>query len=162
MKYIFLFLVLLTFSIAEAQPTTFILVRHAEKGNDGTKDPDLTDAGSQRAQVLANMLNKTQVDAIYSTAYKRTRNTVTPLATAKGLSVLPYEAFKTDEIDQILKKHTGGTVVIAGHSNNIPWIANYLTGKETYKDFADGDYDNVLIVTVVEKGKNAKVVWLSY
>jgi len=162
MKYIFLFLVLLSFSIAEAQPTTFILVRHAEKGNDVTKDPDLTDAGSQRAQVLANMLKKTQVDAIYSTAYKRTRNTVTPLATAKGLIVLPYEAFKTDEIDQILKKHTGGTVVIAGHSNNIPWIGNYLTGKETYKDFADGDYDNVLIVTVVEKGRNAKVVWLSY
>ena len=162
MKYIFLFLVLLTFSIAEAQPTTFILVRHAEKGNDGTKDPDLTDAGSQRAQVLANMLKKTQVDAIYSTAYKRTRNTVTPLATAKGLIVLPYEAFKTDEIDQILKKHTGGTVVIAGHSNNIPWIANYLTGKETYKDFEDSDYENLLIVTVVEKGKNAKVVWLSY
>lgn len=162
MKYIFLFLLLVNFSCAQAQPTTFILVRHAEKGNDGTKDPDLTEAGNQRAQLLANMLKKTEVEAIYSTAYKRTRNTVTPLATTRGLSVLPYEAFKTDEIDQILKKHTGGTVVLAGHSNNIPWIANYLTGKETYKDFADGDYDNVLIVTVVEKGKNAKVVWLSY
>lgn len=162
MKYIFLFLLLVNLSLAQAQPTTFVLVRHAEKGNDGTKDPDLTEAGSQRAQVLANMLKKTQVDAIYSTAYKRTRNTVTPLATAKGLSLLEYEAFKTNEIDKILKNNSGGTVVMAGHSNNIPWIANYLTGKETYKDFADGDYDNILIVTVVEKGKNAKVVWLSY
>ncbi|HNV30658.1 MAG TPA: phosphoglycerate mutase family protein [Cyclobacteriaceae bacterium] len=162
MKYIFLFVVLISFSIVQAQPTTFILVRHAEKGNDGTKDPDLTEAGTRRAQLLATMLKKTQVDAIYSTAYKRTRNTVSPLATTKGLSVSGYEAFKTDEIDQILKKHTGGTVVIAGHSNNIPWIANYLTGKETYKDFEDSDYENLLIVTVVEKGKNAKVVWLSY
>lgn len=162
MKYIFLFLVLLNFSIAHAQPTTFILVRHAEKGNDGTKDPDLTEVGNQRAQLLVTMLKKTPVDAIYSTAYKRTRNTVSPLATAKGLRVSDYEAFKTGEIDQMLKKNAGGTVVISGHSNNIPWIANYLTGKENYKDFEDSEYENLLIVTVVDKGKNAKVVWLSY
>lgn len=162
MKYIFLFLLFTSLSFAQAQPTTFILVRHAEKGNDGTKDPDLTDAGIQRAQVLATMLKKTQVDAIYSTAYKRTRGTVSPLATAKGLSVSDYEAFKTGEIDQMLKTNPGGTVVISGHSNNIPWIANYLTGKESYKDFEDSEYENLLIVTVVEKGKNAKVVWLSY
>ena len=108
------------------------------------------------------MLKKTQVDAIYSTAYKRTRNTVSPLATAKGLPMSDYEAFKTGEIDQMLKKNAGGTVVISGHSNNIPWIANYLSGKESYKDFEDSDYENLLIVTVVEKGKNANVVWLSY
>lgn len=162
MKYIFLFLVLISAAIVQAQPTTFILIRHAEKGNDGTKDPDLTEAGTRRAQLLATMLKKSQVDAIYATAYKRTRNTVSPLATAKGLRVSDYEAFKTDEIDQMLKKNAGGTVVISGHSNNIPWIANYLTGKETYQDFEDSDYENLLIVTVVEKGKNANVVWLSY
>jgi 2,3-bisphosphoglycerate-dependent phosphoglycerate mutase len=163
MKYLITLLLFSTLSLVNAQTTTtFILVRHAEKANDGSKDPDLTEAGNARANKLASMLKKSEVDAIYSTAYKRTRNTVAPLATFKGISVADYEAFKSEAIDAMLKKHQGGTVVIAGHSNNIPWIANYLTGKETYKDFADTEYENLLIVTVIEKGKNTKVVWLSY
>jgi broad specificity phosphatase PhoE len=152
----------MSFSLAQAQPTTFILVRHAEKENDGTKDPDLTEAGINRAQLLSRMLQKMAVSAIYSTAYKRTRNTVAPLAKAKGLRVQDYEALKSGEIDQMLKTNSGGTIVVVGHSNNIPWIANYLTGKETYNDYADSDYENIFIVTVVEKGKNAKVAWLTY
>jgi len=163
MKAILIFFILLSGVVLQAQPvTTFILVRHAEKGNDGTKDPDLTEAGVSRAKLLSDMLEDAQIDAIYATAYKRTRNTVTPLATAKGQVVSTYEAYKTDEIDQMLKKHTGGTVVISGHSNNIPWIANYLTGSESYKDFDDGDYENMIIVTVIEKGKRTKVVWMNY
>ncbi len=62
----------------------------------------------------------------------------------------------------MLKKHEGGTVVISGHSNNIPWIANLLLGREEFKDYDDADYGNVLIVSVVEKGKIAAVTWLSY
>jgi 2,3-bisphosphoglycerate-dependent phosphoglycerate mutase len=163
MKYLITLLFFSTLLCGQAQTTTtFILVRHAEKGDDGTKDPDLTEVGNARAQRLVSMLKKAQVDAIYSTAYKRTRNTVAPLAASKGISVTDYEAFKTEAIDGMLKKHQGGTVVIAGHSNNIPWIANYLTGKENYKDFTDTEYENLLIVTVIEKGKNTKVVWLSY
>lgn len=163
MKYLTTLLFFSTLLCGQAQTTTtFILVRHAEKANDGTKDPDLTEAGNTRANKLASMLKKSEVDGIYSTDYKRTRNTVAPLAASKGISVTNYEAFKTEAIDAMLKKHQGGTVVIAGHSNNIPWIANYLTGKEIYKDFTDTEYENLLIVTVIEKDKNTKVVWLSY
>lgn len=163
MKYILLAFLLFNLSVLQAQPlTTFILIRHAEKGDDGTKDPDLNAKGVARAESLAALLMETSVDAIYSTAFKRTNNTVVPLSKAKGLSVQKYEAFKGEEIDNMLKKHSGGTVTVVGHSNNIPWIANYLTGKETYKDYEDSDYDNVLIVTVVEKGKTAKVVRLTY
>ncbi len=163
MKYLITLLLFSTLSLVNAQTTTtFILVRHAEKGDDGTKDPDLTETGNARAKRLAFLLGKTQVDAIYSTTYKRTRHTVAPLATSKGISVTEYDAFKAEAIDKMLNKHHGGTVVISGHSNNIPWIANYLTGEQTYKDFADTEYENVLIVTVIEKGKNTKVVWLSY
>jgi len=142
--------------------TTFILTRHAEKGDDGTKDPDLTSVGMQRAQLLAKLLQETKVDAIFSTAYKRTQNTVAPLAKAKELSVNVYEPFKTEELDKILKQYGGGTVVICGHSNNIPAIANYLIGREDYKTFDDTDYDNLMMVTVVEKGKTAKVTRLNY
>ncbi len=62
----------------------------------------------------------------------------------------------------MLQKFAGGTIVIAGHSNTVPGLANYLTGKNELQNFDDTDYDNLLIVTVIEKGKTAKLVWLTY
>ena len=143
------------------QITTFILVRHAEKAADASKDPELSEAGAQRALRLAAMLKETKVDAVYSTAYKRTMNTVGPLAKEKGMEVRTYDPQKTGPIDDILKNFSGGTIIVCGHSNTIPWTANYLTGKESFKNFEDSEYGNVLIVEVVEKGKG-KVVWLKY
>lgn len=166
MKKITLLVALILFtaplSMAQKKITTFILIRHAEKGSDDPKDPELKPEGIERAERLVKMLAKTTVDAIYSTGYKRTQQTVAPLAKEKGKSVQPYEAFKAEAIEQMLKKHEGGTVVISGHSNNIPWIANLLLGREEFRDYDDADYGNLLIVSVVEKGKIATVTWLSY
>jgi phosphohistidine phosphatase SixA len=115
-------------------PTTFILLRHAEKASDGTEDPDLKAEGAERAQRLAELLKYTQVDGIYTTNFKRTRQTVEPLADVKKLEVQPYEAFKADEIEKMLHKHGGGTIVICGHTNNIPWTANLLMGREEFEE----------------------------
>ena len=88
-------------------------------------------------------------------------NTVSPLAVAKGIAVRTYEAKKTEAVDEMLKSFPGGTIVVCGHSNTTPWVANYLIGKEELKDFEDSDYDNVLVVTLIERGKG-KVVWMNY
>jgi 2,3-bisphosphoglycerate-dependent phosphoglycerate mutase len=149
-------------SLAQSQVTTFILIRHAERGETGSGDPDISEEGKQRANRLAQMLSKTSVTAIYSTSYKRTRNTVTPLANAKGLQILSYEAMNGDAIDRMLKDHAGGTVVVCGHSNTTPWTANYLTGKNDLKDFSDDDYKNFLVVSVLKKGTDANITWLTY
>jgi len=163
MKYLLAGLFIFNLSVLKAQPiTTFILIRHAEKGDDGTKDPDLTDKGRIRAESLVNLLENTKIDAIYSTSLKRTKNTVAPLSKVKNIAVQRYEAFKGEEIDTMIKQYKGGTIIIVGHSNNIPWIANYLTGNETYRNFEDSDYENVFVVSVIEKGKTAKVIQLSY
>ena len=155
-------LVLLMTSQSQAQVlTTFVLIRHAEKSSEAGKDPALSEAGQQRAVRLAEMLKATKVDAVYSTPYQRTRLTVTPLAEQQGLQVQTYDALKREAIDEMLQRHHGGTVVVCGHSNTIPWTANYLTGNKDLSDFADNEYGNLLIVEVVEKGK-AKVVWLRY
>ncbi len=147
---------------AQQQPpiTTFILVRHAEKANDGSKDPSLSEEGDQRAIELANVLGTTSVDAIYSTPFRRTESTVAPLAAAKSVKVATYQAMKGEEMDKIFNMHRGGTVVLSGHSNTTPWVASYFTGKE-YPDFDDADYDNLIVLSIVEKG-NAKAVWLNY
>jgi broad specificity phosphatase PhoE len=165
MKQLLVFFIALGFQFVNAQSstiTTVILVRHAEKGTDDPKDPELSEAGKQRAQRLAQVLKQTRVDAIYSTPYKRTRNTVAPLAEAKGLSIVTYDPSKLEEVDQLLQKFAGGTIVVVGHSNTVPGIANYLTGKNEFQNFDESDYDNLLLITLVERGKSAKAVWLTY
>lgn len=149
-------------STAQNSITTIVLLRHAEKAADGTKDPDLTEAGKKRAESLVKLLASTKIDAVYSTSFKRTQNTVAPLAQAHSLSILSYDGSKMEEIDDILTKFNGGTIVLSGHSNTTPAIINYLTGhKDEFKTFDDADYGNLIIVSVVKKGE-AKVTWLRY
>lgn len=147
--------------LAQQKVTTVILIRHAEKVMDGSPDPDLTEAGKNRAALLGDLLSKAKIDAIYSTHYRRTENTVAPLAQRHGLTVQNYSGGKMEEVDAMLTKHEGGTIVICGHSNTSPAIINYLTGhKDEFKTFDDNDYGNVVIVSRFD-GKG-KVTWLRY
>lgn len=153
---------LLLIGTAYAQTTTFILVRHAEKENDGTRDPELSAEGKLRAEKFSALVSKTAIDAIYSTDYKRTRNTVAPLAALKQLSVTTYASMKAADLEALLAKHRGRTIVLAGHSNTVPEIANALAGEKKFAQFSDDDYGNVLVISVSTVGKDAKVVWLMY
>ena len=72
----------------EQESTTIIFTRHAEKQDDGTKDPDLTEKGLERASKIATLLEKVPVSAIYSTDFKRTRNTVKPISEQKEKGML--------------------------------------------------------------------------
>lgn len=143
--------------------TTFILVRHAEKDlTQSTSDPDLSPEGKARATKFAELFSKSDIGAVYSTPYKRTRQTVEALAAAKGLQVTSYQPTKMDEIDNMIKQYAGKTIVVSGHSNTVPLVLNYLIGEEKYKMFDDSDYGNIIIVSVVQRGKDAKVVWMRY
>jgi len=163
-RFIFIVLAFASISPVSAQQklTTFILVRHAEKMGDGSKDPNLTEAGKKRAESLVSVFKNTSIQAIYSTSFVRTRETVEPLAKVKSIAITEYEAFKPEVIESILKNFSGETVLICGHSNNIPWIANYLTGTEKIKTFEDDDHGNILVVSVAEIGKMTSVTWLHY
>jgi 2,3-bisphosphoglycerate-dependent phosphoglycerate mutase len=161
-KNLLVILLCVLFTTAWSQEiTTVILIRHAEKMSDGSKDPELTDEGKARAIRFADLLKETKVDAIFSTMVKRTQNTVAPLALSKSLTVMPYQPMKGEVIDEMIKTFAGKTIVICGHSNTTPWTVNKLIGKEEYKDFADTAYSNLMIVTLAGNGKS-KVTHLLY
>src|SRR5690242_7695936 len=109
-----LFLGIPLFAKAQEKPiTTFILIRHAEKDlTQSTNDPDLSAEGKARATRLVEVLKKTDIQAIYSTPFKRTQQTVEPLAISKGIQVGAYQANKMEEIDAIIKQHAGGTILL--------------------------------------------------
>jgi broad specificity phosphatase PhoE len=142
--------------------TTFILIRHAEKVADGSKNPDLSEEGKKRAMNLVAIFKNTSIDAILSTTFLRTESTVKPLANAKSLEVKHYDALKTSVVDSLLRACKGKAIVLCGHSNTIPRIANYLTGTDSYKDFLDSDYGNIMIITVSPKRKDSAVTWLRF
>jgi len=145
----------------ENLPTTFILVRHAEKAADGTDDPHLTFEGTIRAEELAYMLNHVQLTAVYSTPFHRCRETAQPTARRQAKDIRIYQPNEQGFLDRVLQDHAGGNILIVGHSNTVPAMVNVLTRSEDFPWLHESIYDNLFIVSVVDKG-NAKVTWLRF
>jgi phosphohistidine phosphatase SixA len=146
------------------QPSmTLVLVRHAEKKivPPENKDPDLSPAGQARAQELVRMFGDTGITAIYATQYKRTQQTVRPLAEKLGLQVIQVEAKKTsDLVKQIRSRKAGEVIFIAGHNNSVPEIIAALGGPQL-PIIPETEYDNLYILTVQSDG-SAKLVRMKY
>ncbi|ELR69625.1 hypothetical protein C900_04850 [Fulvivirga imtechensis AK7] len=141
--------------------TTVILVRHAEKDFAKDGDPVLTENGTARARLLAEILKNQSVDAVYSTPFNRTRQTVEPVASQKTLEVIDYNPFKLEEVIEIIEANKGKTLLISGHSNTVPLILNMMVNEDKYRQLDESDYDNLYIVSYLRKG-NAKVLELQY
>jgi broad specificity phosphatase PhoE len=110
-----------------ATASTLYLVRHAEKDLAAGKDPPLTPAGRTRAEQLSTLLAKVPLEAIYSTATQRTRQTAAPTAQAHGLAILEYDA--SDAVtfaSQLRQRYPHGNVLIIGHSNTLPALVRAL------------------------------------
>ncbi|MDQ3490254.1 MAG: histidine phosphatase family protein, partial [Acidobacteriota bacterium] len=112
---------------AQSSKKTLILVRHAEKDVSETadkNDPELSAAGRERAKRLVEVIGKYRPGAFYSTDFKRTRDSVTPLASRRKKQVRIYDARNPQKLlDEIMQSRTK-RFVIAGHSNTIPDLAN--------------------------------------
>jgi phosphohistidine phosphatase SixA len=157
--------VLVTFAAHAAQPTTVILVRHAEKAAGApamNDDPPLTEAGEARAKKLAAMLAKSGVTAIYTTPFARTRNTAAPLAAA--LNVTPIEVktgppFAAEMAAKLRALPAGSTALVVGHSNSTPNVMKAL-GIPNPPSIDDAtEFDKIFILTLTDE---PKLVVLTY
>ncbi len=130
-----------------AQNKTIILVRHAEKV-DASQDPELSVEGKKRAERLTQLVKKYKPGAIYSTDFKRTRDTAAPIASRRKLQVQIYDPRKQNElVDAIMKSETKRFLVV-GHSNTTPGLANLLGKKELFKNLDDSEYGAIWIVRI--------------
>lgn len=142
--------------------TTVIVVRHAEKIIDkNNPDVELDPAGHARAQEIVRLFSDAGINTIFATQYKRTQQTVKPLADKLGLQTVVINARNTsDLIAQIRAQHSGQTIFIAGHNNTVPEIVAALGGPQ-YPTIPETEYDHLYVVTVYRTGK-AKVVKMRY
>ena len=155
---------LMSFAASQASaPKTIILVRHAEKQvvPEENKDPDISAAGEARAEEIARMFSNSGITAIYATQYKRTQQTVKPLANKTKIAVTKVEAKKTsDLVAQIRARKAGETIFVAGHNNTVPEIIAALGGP-SLPIIPETDFDNLYILTIQGDGVT-KLVQLKY
>jgi phosphohistidine phosphatase SixA len=148
---------------AAAQPSVFI-VRHAERADAGTAgnsmmatDPELSDIGQARAARLSTMLRDAGITAIFTTQYKRTKQTAEPLARALGLTITEVNSKELASLADNIKGQTGNVLVV-GHSNTVPDTIKAL-GIEAPPAIAETEFDNLFIVT---RGEKPTMVRLRY
>jgi len=146
--------------------TTIIFVRHAEQTAIEEDDPSLSVAGKRRVAELTRQLVDADVvagiDAIYATPFKRSQETVQPIADALSLPIRAYDAEDTNQVlKKILRKHKGKIILVVGHSNTLPTLIANLGASKKVPRIAEGEFDNIYIVSIPWFGKT-KTIRLRY
>lgn len=136
--------------VLPAQPSTVILVRHAEKGTTPANDPDLTPVGMQRALDLAAVLSDARVGSVVTTHLQRTQLTAAPLVKAAGLTPIVVRAggggSHADSVAaQVRRRPAGEVVLVVGHSNTIPAIIVALGGPKL-PDLCDAQHSMLFVL----------------
>jgi phosphohistidine phosphatase SixA len=137
------------------KPITVYVVRHAEKAKppkdadaEAAKDPELTAVGRARAAALPNALGSAKLAAIYSTPYKRTLQTVAPVADKQGVQVQTVDADDVAGLVAKIKALGGGNAaLVSGHSNTVPEIIEAL-GVSEKVELGHDDHGDLFVVTL--------------
>jgi broad specificity phosphatase PhoE len=142
--------------------TTIIFVRHADKELNVGENPGLSDAGRHRVAELTRQLLDADVaagiDAIYATPFRRSQETVQPLAQALGLDINSYDAADRETVlETILKNHKGKIILVVGHSDTIPELIANLGASKVVPPIDEMEYDNIYIISIPWFGKTKTI-----
>jgi 2,3-bisphosphoglycerate-dependent phosphoglycerate mutase len=150
MKKHIVFLLLFGFQIhfGQNKTTQYYFIRHAEKA-DSSKNPDLSEKGLERALEWKALFSAIQFDAVYSTDFKRTLQTIHQIVVENDQLLKLYNPQILD-IETFKKETKGKTILIVGHSNTIPKMVNQLIKENKYGDIAENQFGNLYIVTLLE------------
>jgi broad specificity phosphatase PhoE len=110
-----------------------------------------------RAETLLRMLRDSEISAIFTTEFKRTKETATPTAIALKISPTVVRAKETATLANKLREQHGNALVVA-HGNTIPDLIKAL-GIDVPVNIPKNDYDHFFIVAV---GSQPRLLPLRY
>jgi broad specificity phosphatase PhoE len=143
--------------------TTVFLVRHAERADAPREDPPLLETGTARAQLLARILGKSGIKAVYTSQYLRTKATAEPLAKQLGIASVAISLkmspsnprqVSSESIQEIVDKiyqRPGENALVIGHGNSVPDVIKAL-GGDVVPTIDEKEFDDLFVVTVYAKG----------
>lgn len=131
--------------------STFYFIRHAEKDRTDpeNKDPELNQAGLNRAIQWAEIFDPIELDVIYSTNYERTSMTAAPTSVKKNIDVKYYDPSSVD-IEEFKMSNERLNVLVVGHSNTTPDFVNKMLGTNKYDAMDDNDNGSLFIVRIID------------
>jgi broad specificity phosphatase PhoE len=138
--------------LSAASTTTIIVMRHAEKAAIPVEDPPLSPAGEARAEVLAHFFGNAPagfgIQGILVSEFRRTQQTVQPLANRLGVPVIVVPAAETARAaERARDEYRGGTALIVGHSDTVPKIVESLAGREV-PVMSESEYGTVYVIAL--------------
>lgn len=149
---------------AQKREITIILLRHAEKDlsdPENQSDPNLSAEGRARAQRLVKAIGEYKPLQIYTSEYKRTQQTAAPLAEKRKLDIKSYDTRKLKELAaEIGSAKKSRRIVVVGHNNTTPALANMLLKTNQFKSLGENEYDKIWVIWL--KDGKAKVMILKY
>lgn len=151
MRNQFLLLLVLACCIGNTDATnvdgsyTLYLVRHAEKQADGSDDPALNDIGRNRSEQLATWFEEKDIELIWSSDYRRSRDTAGPLISSLGLELSLYDPRDLPALANTLLDNRRNALVV-GHSNTTPELARLLC-QCVIADMDESEYERLIVVS---------------
>lgn len=143
----------------QSTATVVYLVRHAEKV-DESADPPLSQAGRERAALLADMLRDAALTHVHSSDFERTRDTAAPISRRIGVDVDLYDPRDLEGMAERLRA-TPGRHLVTGHSNTTPQLVRLLGGETPDipdANIPDHEYDRLYILTLHPDGSASTVL----
>ncbi|MDP2326447.1 MAG: hypothetical protein Q8N51_20820 [Gammaproteobacteria bacterium] len=146
--------------------TTVILVRNADVASSLGDDLGLSPVGAIRAEELSRVLADVDVvqgpDAILVGGGRALRETAEPLARHLNLPVQEVDTSSLTRLaKRIVKEYKGQIVILVAQPADIPILIPRFQGSKKVPELADGEYDNLYIISIPWYGK-VKTLRLRY
>lgn len=150
MKLLLLVIVLSVLASGPALAQTVIVVRHAEKADNGA-DPPLSEAGQARARALAQVVADAHPSHVFTSTLQRTQMTARLAAELHSVTIkqVGMEAGANSHVADIAARIRAlpkeAVALVVGHSNTVPLIARAL-GFAAAADMPECEYDRLIVL----------------
>ncbi len=144
MKKLFV-LLFLGFS-AQAQ-VKIVLLRHSVKAETAGRDPELSAEGKRYAEALHRFFALETFDGAYATPFKRTQQTLEPIAVANKLAIRDYGPVDGKGLLAKIQENKQKSVIVAGHSNTLHYLLNFFVPEAEMKELEETDYGKIFMIT---------------